>query len=34
MALVSCVVSVIIAGDETIDKGVCQWVSRNLRMIT
>ncbi|GMH56630.1 hypothetical protein TrRE_jg9584, partial [Triparma retinervis] len=26
MALVSCVVSVIIAGDETIDKGVCQWV--------
>lgn len=26
MALCSCVVSVIIAGDEVIDKGVCQWV--------
>ncbi|GMH93547.1 hypothetical protein TrVE_jg13395 [Triparma verrucosa] len=26
MALVSCIVSVIIAGDNVIDKGVCQWV--------
>jgi len=26
MALLSCCVSVIIAGDNNIDKGVCQWV--------